>query len=69
MLIHFFVQTTIFAPPMAQRPFKPDGCPNVETLKRARGGDFCALPDGHAPCHEGFRPYRCADGQVIGVKS
>ncbi|MDY0746564.1 hypothetical protein SNE35_18770 [Paucibacter sp. R3-3] len=69
MLIHNFGRPTIFGPPLAQRPFEPDDCSDLKTLHKVRGGNFCALPDGYAPCHEGFRPYRCADGQVIGVKA
>ncbi len=26
------------------------------------------VPDGYGPCRAGFRPYRCTDGRIMGVK-
>ena len=68
MQIHNFSAATLYAAPRAQRPFVANSCPNLETFRAVNGGDFCTLPDGHNPCHPGFRPYRCADGSIVGVQ-
>lgn len=69
MKIHNFTSHTQFAPPRRQHPFEANSCPDLETFKKVNGGDFCTLPDGHAECHPGFRPYRCADGRIVGVQA
>lgn len=69
MKIHNFDLPTEFAKPRARAAFTAHGCDTLDTFRRAHGGDFCQLPEGHAECLPGFRPYRCADGRVVGVQA
>lgn len=67
MKIHTFAQSA-YSAPRPQAPFVAHGCDSLETFRKVNGGDFYTLPDGHPPCHDGFKPYRCADGRVVGVQ-
>jgi hypothetical protein len=69
MRIHNFSEPTAFGKPYAKPAFTLHGCDSIGTLRKVKGGDYCTLPDGHASCLPGFRPYRCGDGAVIGVES
>ena len=68
MKIHTFTEHLPFAKPYARAAFTAHGCDSLDTFRRVNGGDFHPLPEGHAECLPGFRPYRTADGRVLGVQ-
>jgi hypothetical protein len=69
MKIHNFSQPTSYSSSTFAKPaFELHGV-TLDTFRGIRGGEFCALPEGHASCLPGFRPYRCADGTVVGVEN
>ena len=68
MKIHPFTALTEFAKPRACAAFTAHGCDSLDTFRLVNGGGYCQLPPGHAECLPGFRPWRCADGRVVGVQ-
>lgn len=57
------------APRQPDRAFVAHGCDSLEAFNQAHKGEFLkGMPDTHEPCREGFRPYRTANGDILGVK-
>jgi hypothetical protein len=69
MKMHTFSNPTPYSKPYANHPFEAHGCDSIETFRAVNGGDFCALQEGQAACQPGFRPWRCADGRIVGVQA
>jgi hypothetical protein len=67
MKIHNFSAPTAYAKPYAKPPFELHNI-TLEVFRQVNGGDFCSLPEGHEPCRPGFRPYRCANGNIVGLE-
>ena len=68
MQMHNYAQSTFQVRAVAQKPFTTHGCDSLDAFRKAHPGDFVQLPEGYEACKAGFRPYRCADGRLIGLK-
>lgn len=68
MKIHSFTHPTVYSDVRA--PIAPVTVHGITFAqwREIHRGDFCELPRGWMPCHEGFRPYRTEDGNVIAVQ-
>ena len=70
MQIHNYDPKTIYQTKrLPGRAFVAHGCDSLEAFNQAHKGEFLkGMPDTHEPCREGFRPYRTANGDILGVK-
>jgi hypothetical protein len=68
MKIHHFTKpSTPRGTATPKAPFTMQGLA-LDDFRKIHGGDFCPLPESWHGCQPGFKPYRMADGTIVGVQ-